>query len=49
MKFCLYIPVGNVTPGEFQSRAAIKGMTDALEQANVDACCVTDHPAPSSA
>lgn len=48
MKFCLYIPVGNVTPGEFQSQAAIKAMAHALEQANVDACCVTDHPAPSS-
>jgi len=49
MKFCLYIPVGNVTAGEFQSQSAIKEMTHALEQVNVDACCVTDHPAPSSA
>jgi len=48
MKFCLYVPVGNVTPGEFQSQAAVKEMTHALEQANIDACCVTDHPAPSS-
>lgn len=48
MKFCLYIPVGNVTPGEFQSQAAIKAMAHALERANIDACCVTDHPAPSS-
>ena len=48
MKFCLYIPVGNVTPGEFQSMAAINEMAAALEQANIDACCVTDHPAPSS-
>ena len=48
MKFCLYIPVGNVTPGEFQSQHAITEMTHALEQANIDACCVTDHPAPSS-
>jgi len=48
MKFCLYIPVGNVTAGEFQSQSAIKEMTHALEHANVDACCVTDHPAPSS-
>jgi probable F420-dependent oxidoreductase len=48
MKFCLYIPVGNVTPGEFQSQTAIGEMTRALEQANIDACCVTDHPAPSS-
>ena len=48
MKFCLYIPVGNVTPGEFQTQAAINEMAHALEQANIDACCVTDHPAPSS-
>jgi len=49
MKFSLYIPVGNITPGQFQSRTAIKEMTDALERADIDACCVTDHPAPSSA
>ena len=48
MKFCLYIPVGNITQGEFQSLHAIQQMTQALEQANIDACCVTDHPAPSS-
>lgn len=48
MKFCLYIPVGNITPGEFQSQTAIKEMAYALEQANIDACCVTDHPAPFS-
>lgn len=48
MKFSLYIPVGNITPGEFQSQAAIKEMTQALEEATIDACCVTDHPAPSS-
>ncbi len=48
MKFCLYIPVGNITPGEFQSQTAIREMTAALEQANIDGCCVTDHPAPSS-
>lgn len=48
MKFCLYIPVGNVTPGEFQSLSAIQQMAGALEQAKIDGCCVTDHPAPSS-
>ncbi len=48
MKFCLYIPVGNVTPGQFQSPAAVSEMTKAIEQADIDACCVTDHPAPSS-
>lgn len=48
MKFCLYIPVGNITPGEFQSQAAIGAMARALENAGIDACCVTDHPAPAS-
>ena len=48
MRFCLYVPVGNVTPGQFQSQPAIREMAHALEAAGVDACCVTDHPAPSS-
>lgn len=48
MKFCLYMPVGNIAPGEFQSQAAIAAMAGALEDAQVDACCVTDHPAPAS-
>lgn len=48
MKFSAYIPVGNITPGEFQSLEAIKEMAGALEQAGFHACCVTDHPAPSS-
>lgn len=48
MQFCLYIPVGNITPGEFQSQAAIREMALALENAGIDACCVTDHPAPAS-
>lgn len=47
MKFCLYLPVGNVMPGEFQSMSAIAEMAGLLEARNIDACCVTDHPAPS--
>lgn len=47
MKFCLYLPVGNIAPGEFQSQEAITAMTGALEDAGVDGCCVTDHPAPA--
>jgi len=43
------MPVGNITPGEFQSQGAITAMAEALERAGVDACCVTDHPAPASA
>ncbi len=48
MKFSAYLPVGNITPGEFQSISAIREMAGALEEAGFDACCVTDHPAPSS-
>jgi len=48
MKFCLNIPIGNIAPGEFQTRDAIAAMASALERANIDACCVTDHPAPAS-
>lgn len=48
MHCCMYIPVGNITPGEFQSYEAITEMAQALEQAKIEACCVTDHPAPSS-
>ena len=48
MKFTMAIPVGDITPGEFQTPAAIREMTDALEKARVDACYLTDHPAPSA-
>jgi probable F420-dependent oxidoreductase len=49
MKFTVLIPVGDITPGEYQSAAAIREMGAALEDARVDACYVTDHPAPSAA
>jgi probable F420-dependent oxidoreductase len=48
MKFAMHIPLGDIKPGEFQSAAAIAEMAKALEAANVDACFVTDHPAPSA-
>lgn len=48
MKFTMDIPVGVITPGEFQTADAIKSMALALENAGVDACYVTDHPAPSA-
>jgi probable F420-dependent oxidoreductase len=48
LKYSVHIPVGNVTPGEFQSLAAVREMVSALETANIDCCCVTDHPAPSA-
>lgn len=48
MKFTVHIPVGEIAPGEFQSLPAIREMAGALEAADVDACYVTDHPAPSA-
>jgi len=48
MKFTMNIPVGVIAPGEFQTAAAIQDMVSALEAAKVDACFVTDHPAPSA-
>lgn len=48
MKFSMAIPVGDITPGEFQTMDAIKEMASALEKAGIDACYVTDHPAPSA-
>ena len=48
MKFTMDIPVGVITPGEFQSAAAVAQMAQAMETAGVNACYVTDHPAPSA-
>ena len=48
MKFTMDIPVGVITPGEFQTADAVKAMAQAMEAAGVDACYVTDHPAPSA-
>lgn len=48
MKFSVMIPMGVITPGEFQTAEAIREMAVALEAAGADACCVTDHPAPVS-
>ncbi|MFC4595815.1 TIGR03619 family F420-dependent LLM class oxidoreductase [Sphingobium tyrosinilyticum] len=49
MKFSLHIPVGVITPGEFQTMDAIREMAETLECVAVDACYVTDHPAPDAA
>lgn len=48
MKFTLAIPLGDITPGEFQTPDAIGEMSVALESASVDACYLTDHPAPDA-
>jgi probable F420-dependent oxidoreductase len=44
----MLIPVGDITPGQYQSMAAIGEMTKALEAAGAYAAYVTDHPAPSA-
>ncbi len=49
MKFTMDIPVGVITPGEFQTASAVTEMARAMETAGVDACYVTDHPAPDAA
>lgn len=49
MKFTMDIPVGVITPGEFQTPAAVAAMAQAMEAAGVDACYLTDHPAPDAA
>jgi probable F420-dependent oxidoreductase len=48
MKFSMAIPVGDIAPGEFQTASAVREMATALENAGIDACYVTDHPAPSA-
>lgn len=48
MKFTMAIPLGVIAPGEFQSIEAVREMSAALESAAVDACYVTDHPAPDA-
>lgn len=48
MKFTMDIPVGVITPGEFQTAAAVAEMARAMEGAGIDACYLTDHPAPSA-
>ena len=49
MKFTMDIPVGNITPGEFQTGSAVAEMAQAMDTAGIDACYLTDHPAPDAA
>jgi probable F420-dependent oxidoreductase len=48
MKFTMDIPTGDITPGEFQIGAAVAEMARAMDQAGIDACYLTDHPAPDA-
>jgi probable F420-dependent oxidoreductase len=48
MKFTVNIPIDVIEPPEeFQSWEALREMALAIEQAGIDACFVTDHPAPT--
>ena len=46
MKFTIRIPMDIVDPVEFQNPEAVQAMARAIERAGVDACYITDHPAP---
>ena len=48
MKFTMDIPTGNIAPGEFQTGAAVGEMARAMDLAGIDACYLTDHPAPDA-
>ena len=48
MKFTMDIPTGNIAPGEFQTGAAVSEMAQAMDGAGIDACYLTDHPAPDA-
>jgi probable F420-dependent oxidoreductase len=47
LKVTCAIPIDIVDPVEFQNAAAAREMAQALEKAGVDACYITDHPAPT--
>ncbi len=49
MKFTMDIPIGNIAPGEFQTGSAVAEMAQAMDKAGIDACYLTDHPAPDAA
>lgn len=49
MKLSIRIPMDVDDPVEFQNAAAVRAMSQAIEQAGIDACYLTDHPAPTQA
>lgn len=48
MKFTVALPLGDITPGEFQTPEAVREIVTAMEVAGIDAGYLTDHPAPSA-
>jgi probable F420-dependent oxidoreductase len=49
MKMSLRMPIDVDNRVEFQNGAAVRSMAQALEAAGLDACFITDHPAPAAA
>jgi len=48
MKFSVHAPLGDITPGEFQTMDSVRKIASEFEAANIDAAYVTDHPAPNA-
>ena len=48
MRFSMHAPLGDVTPGQFQTMNAVRSIAGAFEAAGIDAAYVTDHPAPDA-
>jgi len=48
MRFSVHAPLGVITPNEFQTMDAVRAIASAFESAGIDACYLTDHPAPSA-
>jgi probable F420-dependent oxidoreductase len=48
MKLSIHIPIDIDDRVEFQNGAAVRAMAQAIEKAGVDACYITDHPAPTA-
>lgn len=49
MKFGLVLPLRYIDPpGEFQSAAAVRDISRAVEQAGVAGACLSEHPVPSA-
>jgi probable F420-dependent oxidoreductase len=46
MQFTLRIPMDINDQAEFQNPDAVRSMAQAIERAGLDACYITDHPAP---
>ncbi|MCB2046887.1 MAG: TIGR03619 family F420-dependent LLM class oxidoreductase [Novosphingobium sp.] len=49
MKFSMQLPAMEIEPaGEFQTAEAVRQIATTMESCGVDACWVTDHPAPAA-